>query len=149
MGVPLVRAHRVPLAGVGGDEVLDVLVQAADIPEADWLSGHRGVDLEAAAGQEILASRGGVVYFAGSVAGTPVVSIQHSDGVRTTYEPVIAEVAKGQVVRRGQVIGALADAASLPETARKADGLSWGARLGEGYVDPLELLGQVRVRLYP
>lgn len=141
----LATSHRLPVAGTPDT----ALIRGAQIPDEDWQAGHRGVDLRAAPGEEIRASRGGTVHFAGVVAGTPVVSIQHSDGVRTTYEPVEASVQRGQMVRRGEVIGHLADRARLPPTARTSPGLSWGAKLGDGYVDPLTLLGPVRVRLYP
>jgi len=109
------------------------------------------VDLQATPGQVIVASRGGIVAFAGVVAGTPVVSISHSDGIRTTYEPVLARVKAGQQVHRGEPIGVLADATALPDYARTSPGLSWGARI-EGkerkYIDPMTLLGSVRVRLW-
>ncbi|WP_296214054.1 M23 family metallopeptidase [uncultured Corynebacterium sp.] len=141
----IVRSHRLPTAP--GTQV----IRAADIPEAVWQPGHRGVDLQASPGQMIVASRGGTVAFAGVVAGTPVVSISHSDGIRTTYEPVLAHVRAGQRVKRGEAIGVLADAASLPDYARKSPGLSWGARLegkGRVYIDPMTLLGGVHVRLW-
>ncbi|RAV32386.1 hypothetical protein DLJ54_03660 [Corynebacterium heidelbergense] len=90
------------------------------------------------------------MHFAGVVAGTPVVSVVHPGGVKTTYEPVVASVVAGSPVRRGQVLGTLADPATLPEHARKPQGLSWGARLldaEERYVDPMSLLGGIQVRL--
>lgn len=141
----IVRSHRLPTAKDAQ------VIRAADIPDAVWKPGHRGVDLQASPGQVIVASRGGVVAFAGAVAGTPVVSISHSDGIRTTYEPVLARVRAGQKVRRGEAIGVLADATALPDYARSSPGLSWGAKL-EGkrrvYIDPMTLLGSVRVRLW-
>jgi hypothetical protein len=127
------------------------VVRTADIPEDNWLPGHRGVDLAAAPGDVVVSSAAGTVHFAGVVAGTPVVSVTHQDGVRTTYEPVVASVTAGDRVDRGQRIGVLADAAALPETARRGRGLSWGARTGEDferYIDPMGLLGVVRVRLW-
>lgn len=141
----IVRSHRLPTARDAQ------VIRAADIPDAVWEPGHRGVDLQASPGQVIVASRGGSVAFAGVVAGTPVVSISHADGIRTTYEPVVARVRTGQKVRRGEAIGVLADAATLPEYARKSPGLSWGARFegkGRVYIDPMTLLGSVRVRLW-
>lgn len=145
--------HRRPVPG-------GVLVPA-DIPEQNWLPGHRGVDLVAAPGAPVHASSSGTVRFAGVVAGTPVVSVDHGGGLRTTYEPVLADVRRGEHVSRGQVLGRLADAATLPETARRDPGLSWGAVLdgangtggtdstgGERYIDPMTLLGPVQVRLW-
>ncbi len=48
-----------------------------DPPEHNWLPGHRGVDLASHPGQTVLAAGDGIVVFAGTVAGKPVVSIDH------------------------------------------------------------------------
>ncbi|AGE36396.1 M23 family metallopeptidase [Corynebacterium urealyticum] len=151
----LSRSHRVPLVtdSPTSPAAAEALVtRPLDIPEKDWLPGHRVVDLRAAPGADVLASLGGQVSFAGTVAGTPVVTIRHRDGLHTTYEPVHAEVTKGESVSRGQRLGRLANAALLGDSARKPDGLSWGAWVkgADGrkrYLDPFELLGSVRVRL--
>lgn len=115
-------------------------------PPVPWGPGHRGVDLAAPAGSQVLSAADGVVAFAGVVAGRPVVSVDHADGIRTTYEPVEAVVGAGEVVSRGQVLGTL-----LP--GHRADGvevLHWGARTGKrGYIDPLRLLRPVVIRLKP
>ncbi|WP_459611533.1 M23 family metallopeptidase [Corynebacterium urogenitale] len=139
--------HRLPITHPPGAEPASFVLAPADIPEENWNAGHRGVDLDAQPGDAIYASRGGTVHFAGVIAGTPVVSILHADGVRTTYEPVIRSVTKGEQIRRGQVIGHLANTATLPDTARTDPGLSWGAKIGEQYLDPMTLLGSPRVRL--
>lgn len=126
----------------------------ADIPDQNWLPGHRGVGLDAASGAAVRASAAGTVRFAGVVAGTPTVSVDHGGGLRTTYEPVLAQVRVGEQVGRGQILGELADHASLPGTARRDPGLHWGAVLGppaedaERYIDPMTLLGPVQVRLW-
>lgn len=144
---PYSRTHRLPIEHSRATPPEDYVLSAAEIPEENWKAGHRGVDLNARPGDAIYASRGGTVYFAGVVAGTPVVSILHSDGLRTTYEPVLRTVSKGDPVRRGELIGHLADAEALPETARTSPGLSWGARDGDVYVDPMTLLGHPVIRL--
>ena len=111
-----------------------------------FAAGHRGVDLSGAPGSPVLAAGDGVVAFAGWVAGRPVVSIDHADGLRTTYEPVEASVGAGQPVSRGSPIGTLAIGhAGCPVQAC----LHWGLRRGENYLDPLGLLRPTRVRLLP
>jgi murein DD-endopeptidase MepM/ murein hydrolase activator NlpD len=111
-----------------------------------YAGGHRGADLAGAPGIPILAAGDGVVAFAGMVAGRPVVSIDHTGGLRTTYEPVDPSVRAGQSVARGSPIGSLrAGHAGCPVGAC----LHWGLRRGETYVDPLELLAVPRVRLLP
>ncbi len=115
-------------------------------PPQPWQAGHRGVDLAGAPGTVVRAAGPGVVHFAGSLAGRGVVSIQHSSGFRTTYEPIQPIVATGDRVRTGDVIGRLtAGHRECPVAAC----LHWGLRLGATYLDPLSLLGLGRVRLLP
>lgn len=126
------------------------VVTAYDEPEKRWQPGHRGVDLAAGPGQTVRAAGAGRVRFAGTVAGRPVVSVSHPDGVTTTYEPVEASVDAGDHVSRGEVIGTVMTGhPGCPVPAC----LHWGARRGSGraadYLDPLGLLGAVRVRLKP
>lgn len=113
-------------------------------PPQRWLAGHRGVDLAGTPGVAVLAVGDGVVAFAGNVAGVGVVSVDHADGLRTTYEPVTPAVVRGATVRRGQQIGSLgAGHPGCPVVAC----LHWGLRQGTLYLDPLSLLelGQVRL----
>ncbi|WP_454294389.1 M23 family metallopeptidase [Salana multivorans] len=134
-----------------GDVVYDWPIGSGEVtrpfddPAQPWLAGHRGVDLAGSEGAAVRAAADGVVAFAGVVAGKPVVSIDHADGIRTTYEPVVASVSRGQVVSRGEQIGTLAAGHGTG-----AD-LHWGARRGrDDYVDPTLLVnGSVVIRLYP
>jgi murein DD-endopeptidase MepM/ murein hydrolase activator NlpD len=124
-----------------------VITKYFDAPETPYGPGHRGVDLAAVPGQEVLAADVGVVVFAGLVAGRPVVSVDHDGGLRTTYEPVAAKVAAGDQVYRGQVLGTVLG--GHPGCAVAAC-LHWGVRRGEEYVDPLSLTGEAReYRLKP
>jgi murein DD-endopeptidase MepM/ murein hydrolase activator NlpD len=85
----------------------------------------------------MVAAQDGSVAFAGWVAGALYVSIDHPDGVRTTYSWVSAVwVAKGDSVRRGQPIGATGH--GHPEIATPH--LHFGARIGSVYIDPMILL---------
>lgn len=119
-----------------------------DAPAAPWARGHRGVDLVAPTGSTVRAALGGRIVFAGSLAGTGVVSIDHG-GFRTTYQPIDPMVRRGQRVREGQPIGLLVRVGGhcLPDSC-----LHWGLRTGSGaalgYRDPLALLRPV-VRLLP
>lgn len=116
-----------------------------DPPPQRWAPGHRGVDLELGEGAVVVAAADGTVVFAGPLAGRPVVSVAHADGLRTTYEPVSAAVRRGDRVSRGAVLGTLAGPAHCPGGC-----LHWGALRGRDvYVDPLLLLGRPRVRLFP
>ena len=123
-----------------------VVTRPFEPPPGPYAAGHRGADLGGVPGSPVLAAGGGVVVFAGMVAGRPVVSIDHADGLRTTYEPVDPSVGAGQVVARGSPIGTLvAGHAGCPLEAC----LHWGLRRGETYLDPMALLRPPEVRLLP
>ena len=98
-------------------------------PALAWASGHRGIDLVAKPGEEILAAASGTVRFAGSIAGKTVVSIDHGS-VRTTYEPVVSTLRVGERVELGQVIGCccLAIAMAGSGWSRSRSGRSCSAR---------------------
>jgi murein DD-endopeptidase MepM/ murein hydrolase activator NlpD len=102
-------------------------------PGLAWDAGHRGVDLVAKPGDPVLAAASGTVVFAGSIAGKPVLSIDHGS-VRTTYEPVITTLGAGDLVVLGQVIGVLGSGGHCHGC------LHWGLREGSSYLDPLLLL---------
>ncbi|MDY5129180.1 peptidoglycan DD-metalloendopeptidase family protein [Actinotignum urinale] len=76
-------------------------------PAQKWLAGHRGVDVVANIGDEIMSAGDGIVVFAGFLVNRHVISIEHEGGLRTTYEPVEPRVTKGDYVTKGQVIGVL------------------------------------------
>ena len=122
------------------------VVRGFDPPIQPWLSGHRGVDLAGRVGEPVLAAGDGVIAFAGRIAGVPIVSVQHPDGLRTTYLPVATRRPAGAPVTRGERIGRLAVAGShcLPAAC-----LHWGLKRGPDYLDPLALLKLNPVRLLP
>lgn len=132
--------YRWPLAGE------PVVTRPFQPPPRPWLPGHRGVDLGATPSAQARAAGAGVVAYAGRVAGVGVVSVDHADGLRSTYEPVTPLVRAGQAVRAGQPIGVLL--AGHPGCSVAAC-LHWGLRRGAEYLDPLALLGYGRVRLLP
>ena len=114
-------------------------------PAKNWLSGHRGVDLEAAPNDPIYAAGAGTVIYAGTLAGIPTVSIEHPGGLRTTYQPVLPLVAVGDTVTGQQPIGTLA-----PGGTHGYPGLQWGAKFGaDDYINPLTLLPAPVIRLKP
>jgi murein DD-endopeptidase MepM/ murein hydrolase activator NlpD len=123
------------------------VVRGFQPPPMPWLAGHRGVDLLASPGAAVFAAGAGRVTFAGWVGGIPVVAVTHPDGRRTTYEPVLAAVVRGEVVARGAILGQVSAGGRhcLPRAC-----LHWGLRLGSTYLDPLSLVGaDTDVRLLP
>lgn len=121
------------------------VVAPFDPPSTPYGPGHLGVDLLGYAGQPVRATAGGTVSFAGQVAGKPVVVVDHGTE-RSTYEPVVAGVRRGAQVVAGQPIGTLVVATGhCPPQAC----LHLGRRVGDAYLDPLDLLGGGGVRLLP
>ena len=119
----------------------------ARLPAQPWLAGHRGIDLLAGPGQEVMASAAGVVSFVGVVVDRPVLSIRHDDGALSTVEPVDAVLDVGARVTPGEVIGSVNEAPGhcAPEIC-----VHWGIRVAGKYIDPLDVLaGFGRVVLLP
>ncbi|GAB2756069.1 hypothetical protein GCM10027174_34850 [Salinifilum aidingensis] len=133
-------------------------VRPFDPPATEYGPGHRGLDLAGTASQPVLAAADGRVSFAGPVAEHGVVSLEHPGGLRTTYQPVVPEVAAGDAVARGDRIGRLAPghpgcppaaAAGDPRPEGERACLHWGARRGDTYIDPVRLVHRVEIRLLP
>lgn len=126
------------------------VVRGFEKPDARWSTGHRGVDLALEAGGEILAPYEGKVVFAGTVVDRQVLTLEHPDGRRSSFEPVTNPLPVGSLVQAGDVIAHLD-----PDVQHCAPRfcLHWGVRQpvpsggdasnGLDYVNPLLLLGQV------
>jgi murein DD-endopeptidase MepM/ murein hydrolase activator NlpD len=121
------------------------VVRGFEAPPQPWAPGHRGVDLTAGLGQQVMAPAPGRVAFAGMVAGRGVMTLEHADGVLTSYEPVRALLPSGTSVGRGQPV---AELTAGPGHCEPATCLHWGARRPHGtsleYFDPLTLLQPFR-----
>jgi murein DD-endopeptidase MepM/ murein hydrolase activator NlpD len=118
--------------------VLGQLTRQYDPPETPFGSGHRGIDIAAPLGTPVRAAQGGTVAFAGPVAGALFVSIDHQDGVRTTYSWLSEVRARvGDRVARGAIVGLTGSGHPGVEPPH----LHLGARYGGEYIDPMLLLG--------
>lgn len=117
-------------------------------PASAWGPGHRGLDLAAGTGAAVLAVEAGRVTHAGVIAGRGTVSVEHRDGLVSTYEPVHATVGVGDVVAVGEVLGILEPGAAASHCGARVC-LHLGARRGSGYVDPWPLLARGRLALLP
>ena len=134
-----------PLQGNGRDG--PGILRPFQPPRHRWDAGHRGVDLAGYVRAPVLAAGAGVVLFAGRLINRGVVVIGHGV-IRTSYEPVEAELPVGASVSAGEEIGTLD-----PGHCASGPCLHWGLLTGHGhgaaYFDPLLLLGCGQVRLEP
>ena len=109
-------------------------------PRAKYGPGHRGVDFVAPAGTAVHAAREGTVVFAGDVAGSLHVVIDHGDGLRTSYSFLArVDVRVGQRVVRGQIVGVAGGTGPEHDTGV----VHFGARTGVQYFDPMLLFAAV------
>jgi murein DD-endopeptidase MepM/ murein hydrolase activator NlpD len=133
-------SYRLPVDGP--------VVRPFERPTTVYGPGHRGVDLGAEPGTAVRAAERGRVHHAGQVAGVVWVSIDHRDGVRTSYGPITGlQVRAGDEVERGALLGVLA--ASDHGDPERDSGLHLGARRDGEYLDPMGLpgIGQPRPSL--
>jgi murein DD-endopeptidase MepM/ murein hydrolase activator NlpD len=113
------------------------VVRPFEPPAGPYGSGHRGIDIAVPVGTPIRAPADGVVAFAGVVAGERYVSVDHPDGVRTTFSWLSAiEVTGGAPIARGQVLGRTGQGHPGVEPPH----LHLGARYAGSYLDPMLLL---------
>lgn len=116
------------------------VLRAFDPPDKPWMSGHRGVDLEAMDdGVPVTSPESGTVSFVGTVVDRPVITIDHGGGVRSSFEPVQSSLTAGTPVAKGQIIGAL-----QPGHCGSLACVHWGVRRGDAYVNPLEFVTDLR-----
>jgi len=105
--------------------------RAFERPADEYSAGHRGIDLPASVGEEVVAPAAGVVLFAGVVVDRGVLSIRHVDGTVSSIEPISASVSAGDVVTSGQSVGRVSEGGHCDAAC-----LHVGARVKGEYVDP-------------
>jgi len=107
-------------------------------PPGPYAAGHRGIDLAATPGAQVMAPAGGVLTVAQTVVDRPVVTIKVDEHVLVSMEPVTASVAIGAAIAAGQPIGVVA-------AGGHCDGrcVHLGVRVDGEYVSPLLFLAGV------
>jgi hypothetical protein len=112
-----------------------------DAPDSRWGPGHRGIDYVVPAGTAVRAAGSGTVTFAGPVAATVAVTIDHGGGMETTYTDLAdVLVVAGQAIAQGHVIGTSAEA-----HAGGTEGVHLGVILNGRYVDPELYVGPLDI----
>jgi murein DD-endopeptidase MepM/ murein hydrolase activator NlpD len=137
-GPPARAGEGDPLAGRGWVWPVDAVqvVRPFAAPVHRYATGHRGLDLGGA--DRVRSPAGGTVAFVGTVAGRPVITIDHGDGLVTTFEPVTTTLRAGDAVARGDPVGTVALGGHAA-----AGAVHFGVRWNGEYVNPLRLLGGV------
>ena len=109
-------------------------------PEDPYGPGNRGIEYDTEPGDVVRAAASGTVVFAGAVAGTLHVTVDHGGGLVSSYSYLLRiSVRVGANVAQGTVIGIAGER------------LHFGVRLDGAYTDPAGFVGvrRVRVRLVP
>jgi murein DD-endopeptidase MepM/ murein hydrolase activator NlpD len=91
--------------------------------------------------QPIFAPTDAEVRFVGKIADKNVLSLVHSQGYRTSFEPVCSDMFAGQRVKKGDVIGRVCLLGYKSHC--KVTCLHYGMRIGENYLSPLALAGAI------
>ena len=136
-GASATERQPVPSTGTYAWPVDGPVVRSFDPPAQPYGAGHRGIDIGAATGTPVRAAESGVVVFAGPIGGSLFVSIDHADGIRTTYSWLsTVAVRRGDTVLRGAILGTT----GTGHPGQDPPHLHFGARLGDTYIDPMTLL---------
>ena len=109
-------------------------------PDGPYGAGNRGIEYDTRPGEVVRAAATGTVSFAGAVAGSLFVTLDHGGGVLSTYSYLERiSVRRGADVAAGQVVGLAGEF------------LHFSVRVDGDYVDPAAFIGvrRVRVRLVP
>jgi murein DD-endopeptidase MepM/ murein hydrolase activator NlpD len=113
------------------------IIRFFEAPATPYSAGHRGIDIAVPFGTAIHAPAAGTVTFAGWIAGSMFMTVDHGDGVKTSYSWVSGfAVAKGDAVNRGEVIAYSGHGHPDVPTPH----LHFSARVNGVYIDPLLLL---------
>ncbi|QEW04870.1 M23 family metallopeptidase [Microbacterium lushaniae] len=127
--VPVERGWTWPTAPVQ-------IVRPFVAPAHAYGAGHRGIDLTADGA--VRSPADGVIAYSGIVVDRGVLTIDHGDGLVTTFEPVESALRAGEAVTRGQEV------AEVSSGGHTADGaVHFGVRRNGDYINPLLMLGGV------
>ena len=110
------------------------------LPPGPYAAGNRGIEYDTSSGDSVSAAGPGIVVFAGGVAGSLHITVDHGGGLRSSYSFVDQIlVARGDRVDAGRRI------------AIAGGPLHFGTRIDGRYVDPAQLFGTrvVTVALVP
>lgn len=127
-----------PISGLLTQDVVNQYVA----PLRHYGSGHRGIDLPAAIGTEVLAPVTGLISFTGTVGYRETITIA-AGGIRYSMEPVCSDLAEGTEILLGDAVGQVCEPDASYQWHCETSCLHFGTRNSEGYFSPLLLLGEL------
>lgn len=77
--------------------------------------------------------------FVGVVVDRPVITLDHGDGLRSSFEPLESGLVKGARVAVGETLGHI-----LPGHCGSVPCVHWGVRRGDEYLNPLAFVTDLR-----
>jgi hypothetical protein len=110
-------------------------------PMTEYGEGHRGIDLPAQIGDQVLSPASGQISFSGKVGYRNVVSIRFGNSFTTSLEPVCSDLVEGTQVLMGEAIGIVCEPDLEYLWHCEQACLHFGTRSDAGYFSPLALIG--------
>ena len=113
-------------------------------PMTEYSSGHRGIDLSAELGSEVLAPTDGVLSFVGKVGYRNVISVQFGDSMTVSIEPVCSDLVEGQPIYKDESLGLVCAGDLEYQWHCETTCIHIGTRNHLGYFSPLALTGGLK-----
>ncbi len=104
--------------------------------EYPWMGGHTGIDVRAIIGSNVRSPANGRVWFAGSVAGRKVLTLE-IENFLLSFDSVSSTVSTGEVIHEGQIVATVLEKHCGPNC------LHIGLRVSGNYLNPLLLFRQI------
>lgn len=114
------------------------VVRGFEAPASRYSAGHRGIDIAANTGADVVSPTAGTVHFAGVVVDRSTVTVATPDGVLISMEPVTSELVVGASVAKGAKLGVVSTGGHCANGC-----LHLGVRAEGQYVSPLRYFGGV------
>jgi hypothetical protein len=135
-----------PITGLTASD----LINQYQSPLTDYGAGHRGIDLPATMGSEVISPVSGEISFSGQVGYRDSISIKFSGTMWASLEPVCSDMAEGTLVSAGEPIGTVCQTNPNYQWHCEITCIHFGTRTEDGYFSPLALIGGLPVsRLVP
>ena len=135
-----------PITGLTASD----LINQYQSPLTEYGAGHRGIDLPATMGSEVISPVSGEISFSGQVGYRDSISIKFAGTMWAALEPVCSDMAEGTLVSAGEPIGTVCQTNPNYQWHCEITCIHFGTRTEDGYFSPLALIGGLPVsRLVP